>query len=193
MLLTTLAVALTIGVTATEEKALVCPIMGSEVSKDSPAVEYAGTKFAFCCGGCDGTFTKDPNAYIKKSVKEGNTIGVFLFDPIGGRSIDVKKAKGTSDYKGIRYYFLSEENKAVFDKSAKKYSVTPKKELLTCAVNGCEILTYSDAGAFADYNGVRYYAECEGCVDKLLTNPAQYATSDGLTEPKVIPFVKKIG
>jgi len=182
---------MTLNVAAIEESSLVCPIMGSKVSEKSPAVEYAGIRVAFCCGGCDGAFAKDPAASFKKNAKEEKMVGEFLFDPVTGLKIDTKKAKFSSDYMAVRYYFASEENKAMFEKNAKKYTATPKKEHLQCSVEGCEVATYSESSGYADYNGVRYFAGCEGCVGKLQADPAKYAADTGLSEPKAIPVKKK--
>lgn len=191
MVLATLTFAMSMGMAALEEKPLVCPIMGSEVSKESPAVEYAGTRVAFCCGGCDGAFAKDPLKAFKDNAKKGNVVGVFLFDPVSGLKIDAKKAKASSDYLSTRYYFASAENKAMFDKDSKKFATVPKKEHLQCSVEGCEVVNYADSSGYVDYKGVRYFAGCEGCIGKLIADPAKYATQEGLSEPKVIPVKKK--
>ncbi len=177
--------------TPASEKPLVCPIMFSPVNEKSTAVEYAGGRYAFCCAGCDKTFAKDPQAAMKKADKGGHVIATFLFDPVTGKKIDTKKAEFSSDYKGTRYFFASSDNKTAFDKNSKKYATVPKKEHLQCAVEGCEVNTYSDSSGYADVEGVRYYAGCEGCVGKLLEDPKKYATKEGLTTPKAIPVEKK--
>ncbi len=42
-----------------------CPVMGGKINKEL-FVEYKGKKVYFCCGGCEGTFNKDPEKYISK-------------------------------------------------------------------------------------------------------------------------------
>lgn len=190
MVLTTLTLALTMGMTAIEEKPLVCPIMGSEVSKDSPAVEYAGSKVAFCCGGCPDKFSKDPKASFKSNAKDGKLIGTFLFDPVSGKRIEAKKAKGSSDFMATRYYFESAENKATFDKNSKKYATVPKKESLTCAVGGDTMKNYSHSFGYVDHKDVRYYICCGMCLPKMQKDPAKFA-GNHISEPSVLAIVKK--
>lgn len=45
-----------------------CPTSGEEfvVSGDSPKYEYRGKTYYFCCSGCDATFAKDPEKFLKK-------------------------------------------------------------------------------------------------------------------------------
>ena len=190
MVLTTLTLAMTMGMAAIEEKPLVCPIAGSEVSKASPAVEYAGTTYAFCCGNCPNTFAKDPKAIITKNAKAGKVIGVSLFDPISHNRIDAKKAKGSSDYMGTRYYFASTANKATFDKSSKKYAAVPKKESLTCAVMGTKIESYSKAVSYVDHEDTRYYMCCVGCTPMMTKDAAKFAGKN-VSEPSVRQVPKK--
>ncbi|HRK22611.1 MAG TPA: hypothetical protein PLX06_12415, partial [Fimbriimonadaceae bacterium] len=45
--------------------ALKCPVMGSAVAPSSPVVEYNGSRFQFCCAGCDANFAKSPEAFLK--------------------------------------------------------------------------------------------------------------------------------
>ena len=64
---------------------LVCPIMGEAANMAGPKVEYNGAMFAFCCGGCDSTFSKDPVAAFKNPKTKGKAIGMYLFDPVRER------------------------------------------------------------------------------------------------------------
>lgn len=184
-MITTIALALTLGTTALEETPLVCPIMGSPVKADSPHLEYAGASFGFCCGGCDTTFAKDPKASLKKAEKGESSIGAFLFDPISQTRIKPDKAKGSVDYMGLRYYFENEANMAEFKKDMKKASAAPKKESLTCAVMGEKIESYSKASGYMDYEGVRYYLCCAGCEPAMRKDPKKYA-GKAITDPVVV-------
>jgi len=146
-------------------KTTMCPIMGGPVAKSGPVVEYAGSRYEFCCPGCDGTFQKDPATALKAEKIKGKTVGVFLFDPVSHHRIEAKDAKGSTDFGGQRYFFESAANKAAFDKDMKKYAAVPAKEALVCPVSHETIASYAKAGLYADYNGVRYYiccADCEG-------------------------------
>ena len=41
-----------------------CPVMGGEVSKDTPhQATYRGKKVGFCCAGCVTAFEADPEKY----------------------------------------------------------------------------------------------------------------------------------
>jgi YHS domain-containing protein len=50
-----------------------CPIMGGKIVK-SVYSDYEGKRIYFCCGGCPGTFEKDPAKYIKKLEDAGVTL-----------------------------------------------------------------------------------------------------------------------
>jgi YHS domain-containing protein len=46
---------------------VICPIMGTAVTVDSPnKVEYQGKVYNLCCDGCKDMFLKDPEAALKK-------------------------------------------------------------------------------------------------------------------------------
>lgn len=154
---------------------LVCPIMGEAANMAGPKVEYNGAMFAFCCGGCDSTFSKDPVAAFKNPKTKGKAIGMYLFDPVSRRRIESKEAKAFSTYEGIVFPFESAANKATFDKDAKKFGTMPKKDLLICPVTGEKIDTYASAASFYDVAGTRYYTCCAGCIGSLEKNSAKYA------------------
>jgi YHS domain-containing protein len=176
---------MSMGTAAFAEGPVVCPIMGSPIKADSPRLEYAGTSFAFCCAGCDGTFTKDPKAPLKKAEKGTTAIGEFLFDPISHSRIKADKAKGSVDYMGLRYYFESEANLTEFKRDSKKHSALPKKESLTCPVMGDAVASYSKASGYLDYQDVRYYFCCAGCEPAMKKDPAKYAGKN-VTDIKVV-------
>lgn len=184
MLLTTIALALTMG--TNQEKPLHCAIMGEEVGKNAPTVQYGGASYAFCCPGCDVAFGKDPNGAIKKNAEGAKaTIGAFLFDPVSKNRVTAEKAKATVDYNGLRYYFESAENLAAFNKDAKKLSAVPKKESLVCPVMGDKIASHDKASSYFDYKDVRYYICCAGCLPAMTKDPAKYAGKN-VSDLKVI-------
>lgn len=47
-----------------------CPVMGGDISKKS-FLDHKGKRIYFCCPGCDKTFLKDPEKYLKKMKDEG--------------------------------------------------------------------------------------------------------------------------
>lgn len=48
----------------------VCPVSGEKfkVAKDTLAADYKGKAYYFCCAGCDKSFMKDPEKYLKKKM-----------------------------------------------------------------------------------------------------------------------------
>lgn len=50
-----------------------CPVMGGKIVKDVYA-DHDGLRVYFCCKGCDATFKKDPEKYIKKLQDAGVTV-----------------------------------------------------------------------------------------------------------------------
>ena len=52
----------------------VCPVLGGEVSKDTPnKIEYEGKTIGFCCAGCVDKFKADPENYLDKLDEEAKT------------------------------------------------------------------------------------------------------------------------
>ncbi len=48
-----------------------CPVMGGEVSKETPyTAEYNGKTIGFCCPGCIESFNSDPEKYMTKIEKK---------------------------------------------------------------------------------------------------------------------------
>ncbi len=167
-----------------------CPAMGGPVAKGQPVTDFEGVRFTYCCPACDTAFAKDPNGNIAKMAKAGKTVGVSLFDPVSMKRLDAEKAKGGfSDFRGIRYYFATEDEKTAFDKEPKKYGMIPKKEALYCPVMGNPVKSYAKASGYADYEGVRYYFCCAGCDTKFAAEPAKFAESakDHVKEPVTMP------
>lgn len=154
-----------------------CPVLGEKANKKSPASEFAGSRFWFCCGGCDVEFKKSPEKYVKKSSDEKKVAGVFLFDPVSRQRLDIEKSKAWSDFQGIRYPFASEENRTKFEKDPKRFSSIPKHENLVCPVEKKEMSAPSQAAGYRDYEGVRYYLCCPGCQDVFEKDPGPLSAS----------------
>lgn len=172
-MLTTLIATLTMLAPPQAAKTTMCPIMGGPVAKGGPVVEYAGSRYEFCCPGCDGAFQKDPATALKAEKIKGKTVGVFLFDPVSHHRIEAKSAKGSAEFNGQLYYFESAANKAAFAKDMKKFATVPAKEALVCPVSHETIASYDKAGLYADYNGVRYYICCLDCEGAFKGKEAQ--------------------
>jgi YHS domain-containing protein len=52
-----------------------CPVEGGDIDAKEFVI-YKGKKVAFCCGGCDKDFNKDPEKFMKLLAEKGddNTI-----------------------------------------------------------------------------------------------------------------------
>lgn len=176
MFLTTIIASAALTIVGQQALPISCPITGEPVVKGMKVTEYNGVRFTYCCAGCDTQFEKNPKAALENAVKNGKTVGVFLFDPISMKRLEVNKANGGfSDFKGIRYYFESDMDKSVFDKEPTKFGVLPTKEALFCAVSNKVVTSYGKASGYADYNGVRYYFCCPGCEGPFAKDPTKYA------------------
>lgn len=154
---------------------LVCPVMGAgEANHEGPFRDYNGSRYWFCCEGCDAKFEKEPAKYVELRTK-GKASGVFMFDPVSGDRLTHDKAIAEFiDYKGIRFLFANVENRNKFDKEPAKFGVMPKKEALYCPVGKEVIPTYAAASGFVDHDGVRYYMCCRGCETKFRAEPGKY-------------------
>jgi len=42
-----------------------CPVMGGDINKEV-FIDYNGRRIYFCCAGCEETFLKEPEKYLKK-------------------------------------------------------------------------------------------------------------------------------
>jgi len=169
----------------------VCPIMGSKANFDGPKVEYNGAVYAFCCGGCDDNFAKNPAAALKNPKLAGKVTGVYLFDPVSGKRVRASESKFSADHNGTRFYFLNAANLETFKKDAKKYGAMPTKSSMHCPVTGEKVAAYGDAVAFVDDNNVRYYYCCKGCLGSFTPGKSKpHADAlKGIEVPKAIPVV----
>jgi YHS domain-containing protein len=166
MLFTTL-IAITTLAPAKADVSTVCPVMKEPVPAKAKAVEYAGGRYAFCCAGCDVTFSKDPEKFVNGAKSDASPIGLFLFDPVSGRRILVDDAKGSSVYQGMRYLFASKDNQTKFEADPGKYAARPERESLTCPVAGDKIASHSAAAGYVDHDGVRFFVCCSNCFPTL--------------------------
>jgi len=157
-----------------DNKSLVCPMTGEDVNGSNLSVDYGGTRYTMCCGGCPEAFKKDPKAALKSDKLAGKTYGVFLFDPISNKRIEAKNAKASTDYKGTRYMFATADEKKTFDANPKQFVKTPTKEVLYCVVAKEAIKDYASAGGFVDIGTTRFYSCCPNCLAKLKADPKSF-------------------
>lgn len=188
MFIATVVAALTLGVAKFDDKPLKCAVMGSPTNAKSMTMEYAGAKFPMCCGGCPAAFTKEPTKFMKEAGKSDTTIGMLMFCPVSGERLDLEKVKLTTDYKGMRYGFCTEDELKAFKADPAMYTRIPEKESLTCPNSGEKISAYSAAGGYMDHNGVRYYFCCGDCLAAMKKDPGAVLAKGKavVSEPKVM-------
>ena len=112
-----------------------------------------------------------------------------MFDPVSHQKINSKKAAGSADFEGTRYYFSSEENLVAFNADSKKFAKVPAKESMTCAVMGSKVASYSKAVSYVDYDNVRYYMCCAACTMRMEKDASKYAGKN-ITDPVTIAVKK---
>jgi len=151
--------------------------MGSAVNSKVAPVDYNGIRFGFCCPGCDGKFEADPKAAMANADKKGWTIGESLFDVTTGLRVGVAAKGGSTDYKGVRYYFQTADGLKAFKATPAKFAAMPTKDSLTCPVSKEKIGGYASAASFMDIDGARYYICCGGCVDSMKSKGAELVKS----------------
>lgn len=187
-MLTTAIAALALGI-AGPQTPLHCVTTLEDITGDpASSFTYGGATFGTCCGGCDEPFKKNPVGALTKAAKANKAIGAFNYDPVTGLRIDPKKAAASSDYKAIRYYFTSAEEKKTFDATPAKFVSEIKSEAYFCPVMKHET-TADKAGGFADVKGVRYYICCGGCMAKFKADPAAY-TGNAAAAVKALSVVE---
>ncbi len=190
-MLTTTLLAFAIGFAGPTPPPLSCPAtLESIPGKPAVTLEYAGAKFGTCCGGCDKPFAAKPADLLAKAIAAKKTIGAFDYDAVTGARIDAKSAKAWSDYKAIRYYFASDAEKKSFDAAPTSFVTAVKTEAYFCPVMK-HVTASKDAGAFADYNGTRYYLCCGDCLAEFKKDPAKFtAAAASAIKPLAVVTVK---
>lgn len=93
--------------------AVTCPVMkGGKVNlTTAPRTAINDNLFLTCCAGCPAAIEKTPTKYVKE-----------LRDPVSNSTFALADTSPHSTYKGVHYYFASEENKKAFDAEPEKYS-----------------------------------------------------------------------
>jgi|SRR5579862_3156305 len=188
-MLTTALVALALGPLGPQPP-IYCPTTLKEVNSPAITMEYAGAIFATCTRSCDAAFMKDPKGCIAKAIQAKKTVGVFEFDPVTGWKIDAAKAEASTDYKSIRYYFASADEKKTFDAAPGRYITDVKSEAYHCPVMDQDT-TSENAASCADYKGVRYFMCCTVCVKMLRANPVKYMSNVKGVKPLSVVILKK--
>jgi Cu+-exporting ATPase len=95
------------------------PVCGMSV--DSGTAKYSTTynekKYYFCSESCLNKFKADPAKYVK-----GDERPARAKDPVCGMSVDPATTKYSSEHKGKKYYFCSEDCLNKFKADPAKYA-----------------------------------------------------------------------
>lgn len=171
------AVLLPVIVRAEDRGVFTCPVLHNpieKVTKDTQFSDYMGVRYFYCCEGCKPQFDKAQSKFLKDPKNKDKVLGVALFDVITSTRIEPGKAAAHSNFSGVRYFFAKEDDKKTFDKEPKKYTVSPKKEVLFCPVSNEIVESYEKASDYSDLKGSRYYFCCAGCKPAFDKNPEKY-------------------
>lgn len=157
---------------------LLCPVMNKSLASLDQAWtqrDVKGVRYYLCCKPCEEQFDKEPATFTVAPSDPTKVSGVFLFDPVTTKRLDMKKAVAYAVYQGVAFPFATPQNKAAFDKEPTKYASRPEKELLFCPVSSEVVKSYAAASDYSDLKGERIYFCCPGCKEKFDANPAKYA------------------
>lgn len=171
-----------------------CTFQPEPASAKVQKMDYAGVRYGFCCPDCVSKFAKNPQAGVEASMKKEGIEGEFLFDPVSGKRITSKQAKGGSmDFNSVRYLFESEANFKTFAANPKAFTAPVTKVALYCPVMGHAVKSYAESGAFADYNGTRYFLCCPDCLSAFQKEPGKFApkAAAAVMAPKAMPAPKE--
>lgn len=82
--------------------------------------DVKGIRYYLCCEVCEKQFDKEPGKFTVAPSDPAKASGVFLFDPVTTRRLDLAKAAAYSVYAGIVYPFATAASKQTFDKAPTK-------------------------------------------------------------------------
>ncbi len=169
--------AISIPVSAEEMGSFVCSIKGSPIAAITASTLYApyrGARYYFSSNQNRKIFLENPAKYAADAAKSPGVKAAFLFDPVSTRRLPPEKAVAHSDYKRVRFFFSSTQDKEKFDNSPVTYAVPPNKESLLCPAQMLPVGSYGGASDYSDFDGIRYFFCCAGCKEKFDANPARH-------------------
>lgn len=152
----------------------VCPITGSPVTDESPAVALSGVQFRFKDAASKDAFVASPGVALEKAREKGWTVGLSFFDPVARKSMilsrdgkirraDVQAVNTWHAYKGILYP-LGNRSTAAFNQDPAKFVVEPKTYTLFCPFLRIDVPSIERAPGYVDVAGLRYYLCCDRCI-----------------------------
>ncbi len=96
----------------------VCPVMGGKIQRNV-FTDYKDQRIYFCCPGCEKSFNKAPEKFIKIMAERGEKPAQLqTVCPVMGGKI---QKSSFADYKGKRVYFCCKGCSAAFNKDPEKY------------------------------------------------------------------------
>ncbi len=155
---------------------LYCPATLEKIVEPALLVEYGGVIFGTCCAGCGNKVLKDPAPLVVEAIKNKKTVGTFEYDPVSQLRINGEKSPAFSDYRSIRYFFASAEEKKAFDATPSSFIKDVKSVAYFCPVQSKAVDSQS-AGSFADYGGTRYFLCCGNCLKAFKADPAKFVAN----------------
>lgn len=92
---------------------VMCPVMKSNKVNlaSGPRVAINDQLLVTCCGGCPSAILANPAKFVTE-----------LRDPVNGKTFKLTSNAPHSMYKGVHYYFASDDDKKMFDADSEKYS-----------------------------------------------------------------------
>lgn len=104
---------------ATEGSQKVCPVRKGDIDPEV-FIEYQGQRIYFCCPGCDGKFSKDPEKYFGEMEERGELArNIQTLCPVSGDALDQDKVALTLP--GRQIFFCCENCVGKFKKNPKAY------------------------------------------------------------------------
>ncbi|MBI4834983.1 MAG: YHS domain-containing protein [Planctomycetes bacterium] len=173
-------------------KEVICTVMKvpCTVDENTPALEYKGKVYYFCCNNCPKMFMEDPDKYAVKTevtphAITADEIGKEVTCPVMKVPCTVDKNTSALEYKGKVYYFCCNNCPKRFMEDPDKYAAQSEikahfisdeevgKEV-RCTVMGGTFKVEKDTPAL-EYKGKVYYFCCYNCPEKFKENPDKYA------------------
>jgi YHS domain-containing protein len=133
------------------------PVCGMAVKKaGSIEAVHNGRQIHFCANACKEKYFADPAEYE------------INYDVVSNEVKPQKEMKYTAKFEGRPYSFVSEANKAAFEKNPDAYIYAE------CPVTG-KVFLRKDAPAKVVYEGKTRYFCCNGCLEKFNKDPKKYS------------------
>ena len=153
-----------------------CPVMDEPIDFTVSAKTDKGPVY-FCCAGCIDKFNKKPEKYAEKAAAQRTALKdrpkIQVICPVSGKAVD---GKTSLKHEGQTVGFCCANCPAKFQADPAKYQAALANSYTyqtMCPVMNEEI----DPTSFSVLpTGQKIYYCCDGCGEKLVKNPAKYAS-----------------